>query len=70
MILGWWRDQIQDLEVLSGSDSMPMNEPKVRARTITVRPAISSNLSSQEHTPPASPEESMLIPAWLWENIE
>ncbi|KAG5204779.1 hypothetical protein JEQ12_019224 [Ovis aries] len=28
MILGWWRDQIQDLEVLSGSDSMPMNEPK------------------------------------------
>ena len=65
MILGWWRDQIQDLEVLSGSDGTHVNEPKVRARTITVRPAISSNLSSQEHTPPASPEESMLIPDWL-----
>ena len=47
-----------------------MNEPKVRARTITVRPAVSSDLSSQEHKPTPSPEMSMLIPAWLWETIQ
>ena len=61
MILGWWRDQIQDLEVLSGSDGTHVNEPKVRARTITVSPAVTSDLSRQEHMPPASPEDSMLI---------
>ena len=61
MILGWWRDQIQGLDVLSGSDSMQLNEPKVRARTIIVSLAVTSDLSSQEHMPPASPEDSMLI---------
>ncbi|XFF84465.1 hypothetical protein AB1E18_010684 [Capra hircus] len=143
MILGWWRDQIQDLEVLSGSDGTHVNEPKhqenqesreknrepatpqtcpevrtvtpspgpstrnardassaraadhagdrhakcgtrrtcdicgtlrktscVRACTITVGPAVTSDLSSQEHRPPDSPEESMLVPAWLWETIQ
>ena len=66
-ILGWCRDQIPGLDISSGSD---MNEPKVRARTITVRLAVSSNLSSQEHKPTPSPEMSMLIPAWLWETIQ
>ena len=36
MILGQCRDQIQDLDISSGSN---MNEPKLRARTIIVRPA-------------------------------
>ena len=67
MILGWCREQIQGLEISSISD---MNVPKVSVRTIIVRPAVSSDLSSQEHTPPASPEESMLIPNWLWETIQ
>lgn len=67
MILGWWRDQIQGWLTSSGSDT---NEPKVGARTIIVRPAISSDLSSQEHMPPASPEVSMLIPDWLWDTIQ
>ena len=62
--------EIKGLEVLSGSDSMHMNEPKVRACTITVGPAVTSDLSSQEHRPPDSPEESMLVPAWLWETIQ
>ena len=61
MILGWWRDQIKGLEVPSGSDSVHVNGPKVRARTITVSPAVTSDLSRQEHMPPASPEDSMLI---------
>ena len=65
MLLGWWRDQIKGLEVPSGSDSVHVNGPKVRARTIIVRPAISSDLSSQTHTPPTSPDESMLITKWL-----
>ena len=47
-----------------------MHVPKVRVRTIIVRPAVSSGLSSQEHMPPATPEESMLIPDWLWETIQ
>lgn len=64
MILGWW---IQGWLTSSGSDT---NEPKVGARTIIVRPAISSDLSSQEHMPPASPEVSMLIPDWLWDTIQ
>ena len=64
MILGWCRDLIQGLDRSSVSD---MNEPKMRVRTIKVRPAVSSDLTSQEHMPPASPEESILIPAWLWE---
>ncbi|KAI4539859.1 hypothetical protein MG293_010254 [Ovis ammon polii] len=67
MILGWCRDLIQGLDTSSVSD---MNEPKMRVCTIKVRPAVSSDLSSQEHTPPASPEESILIPAWLWETTE
>ena len=67
MILGWCRDLIQGLDRSSVSD---MNEPKMRVRTIKVRPAISSDLTSQEHMPPASPEESILIPAWLWETTE
>ena len=67
LILGWCRDQIQGLDTSSISD---MNVPKVRVRTIIVRPAVSSDLSSQEHKTTSSPEESMLIPAWLWENIE
>ena len=66
-ILGWCRDQLQGLHISSGSD---MNEPKVRARTIIVRPAVTSNLSSQEHKPTPSPEISMLISAWLWETIQ
>ena len=41
---------------------MHVNEPYKGARTIIVRPAVSSDLSIQEHTPPASPELSMLIP--------
>ena len=49
---------------------MHVSEPKVRARNIIVRPAISSDVSNREHTPPASPEVSMLIPAWLWETIQ
>ena len=69
MILGWWRDQIQGLDVLSGSDSMQLNEPKVRARTIIVSLAVTSDLISQEHTPPASPEVSILISEWLWETF-
>ena len=64
---GWCRDQLQGLDISSGSD---VNEPKVRAHTITVRPAMTSNLSSQEHKPTPSPEMSMLIPAWLWETIQ
>ena len=64
--IGWWRDQIQGLDVLSCRDSMHVNEPKVRARNIIVWPAISSNVSSRERTPPVSPEVSMFIPAWLW----
>ena len=67
MILGWCRDLIQGLDRSSVSD---MNEPKMRVRTIKVRPAVSSDLTSQEHMPPASPEESILIPAWLWETTE
>ena len=47
-----------------------MNEPKLRVRTIIVRPAVSSDLSSQEHMPPTSPEISMFIPTWLWETIQ
>ena len=47
-----------------------MNEPKVRACTITVRPAVSSDLSSHEPKPTPSPEISMLISAWLWETIQ
>ncbi|XDB57235.1 hypothetical protein ABFV05_010851 [Capra hircus] len=66
-ILGWCRDLIQGLDTSSVSD---MNEPKMRVRTIKVRPAVSSDLTSQEHMPPASPEESILIPAWLWETTE
>uniref|UniRef100_A0AC11BFU3 Uncharacterized protein n=1 Tax=Ovis aries TaxID=9940 RepID=A0AC11BFU3_SHEEP len=67
MILSWCRDLIQGLDTSSVSD---MNEPKMRVHTIKVRPAVSSDLTSQEHTPPASPEESILIPAWLWETTE
>ena len=52
LILGWCRDQIQGLDTSSISD---MNVPKVRVRTIIVRPAVSSNLRIQEHTLPASP---------------
>ena len=55
MILGWWRDQIQGFDVLSGSDSVHVNEPCMVARAIVVRPAVSSDLSSEEHTPPAKP---------------
>ncbi|XP_043735289.1 serine/threonine-protein kinase MARK2-like [Cervus elaphus] len=67
MTLGWSRDQIQGRHTSTGRDS---NGPKVRARTIFVRPAVSSDLSSQEHTPPANPEVSTLIPDWLWETME
>ena len=49
---------------------MHVSEPKVRARNIIVWPAISSNVSSRERTPPVSPEVSMFIPAWLWETIQ
>ena len=49
---------------------MHVNEPYKGARTIIVRPAVSSDLSSQEHMPPATPEESVLIPDWLWETIQ
>ena len=55
MILGWWRDQIQGFDVLSGSDSVHVNEPCMGARAIVVRPALSSDLNSEEHTPPAKP---------------
>ncbi|XP_040091486.1 serine/threonine-protein kinase MARK2-like [Oryx dammah] len=67
MILGWCRDLIQGLDTRSVSD---MNEPKMRVRTIKVRQAVCSDLTSQHHTPPASPEESILLPAWLWETTE
>lgn len=67
MLLGWWGDQIQGWLRSRCSDT---NEPKVAARTIIVTPAISSDLSSQEHTLPASPEVSMLIPDWLWDTIQ
>ncbi|DAA22814.1 TPA: serine/threonine-protein kinase MARK2-like [Bos taurus] len=52
LILGWCRDQIQGLDTSSISD---MNVPKVRVRTIIVRPAVSSDLSSQEHMPSRHP---------------
>ena len=56
LILGWCRDQIHGFDISSGSD---MNEPKVRARTITVSLAVSSDLSSQEHTSTPSPDMIM-----------
>jgi hypothetical protein len=55
MILGWWRDQIQGFDVLSGIDSVHVNDPCMVARAIVVRPAVSSDLSSEEHTPPTKP---------------
>ena len=55
MILGWWRDQIQGFDVLSGIDSVHVNDPCMVALAIVVRPAVSSDLSSEEHTPPAKP---------------
>ncbi|XP_061012356.1 serine/threonine-protein kinase MARK2-like [Dama dama] len=67
MTLGWSRDQIQGRHTSTGRD---WTVPKVRARTIFVRPAVSLDLSSEEHTPPASPEVSTLIPGWLWEATE
>ncbi|KAI4581852.1 hypothetical protein MJG53_009377 [Ovis ammon polii x Ovis aries] len=48
---------------------MHVNEPKVRARTIIVSLAVTSDLSSQEHMPPPSPEVSILISEWLWETF-
>lgn len=51
------------VEVLSGSDSMHMHEPKVRACTITVGPAVTSDLSSQEHRPlPTALKSPCLFP--------
>lgn len=68
MVLGWWRDQIQGWLASSGSDT---NEPKVGGgRTIIVRPAVASKLSSQEHAPPTSLEVSEFIPGWLWDTIQ
>lgn len=54
---------MQSLDVLSGSDSMHVNEPKVRARTIIVSLAVTSDLSSQEHMPPPALRCPSLFPS-------